>query len=111
MMLVKAARGDGSWEMFEAPSGLSYLGTHNLIAVPDGDHDFFEDERFPHAERIHVLTQDAIVLGDSTSKQDTILVRWVRWENQDSEPWSELLVSAHPVYVCNERGDTVEALR
>lgn len=110
MMLVKAARGDGSWELFEAGSELSYLDSHHQISVlATEDYEYGSDERFPSRSLTYIFDKGAPVLKVK-GKDDVILVRWVRWWcNKRGE--SMLLITAHAVFICNEQGDTVEALR
>lgn len=112
MMLVKAhsndwTEGPACWELYEAHSDLRYLSRDQVIDVPVGDYDFSEDTRFPYSNITHVTTlhkTDAV-----GNKQPNYHLRWVLWRDADGQ--LHKLITDAPVYILNDRGDTIEALR
>lgn len=113
MMIVKAASGGGAWEMWEATHELRFLGPQNVIAVPSkhspkvGGYAYGEDTRFPWADSHHVIELfDTDAEGNPV---DELFVRWVTWRDRNDRP--HILITDGPVYICNERGDTVERLQ
>lgn len=113
-MIVKAHLGDGHWGLWEAEFDLTFLGHNCFIDVPvvheeNTDHDYWSDDRFPlpgPEGLIHVhYTQSR---DDGDPPKDMHLMRWVRWYTAGQ---THLLITDGPVYICNDRGDTIEALR
>lgn len=111
MMLIKAHRGDGVYDLYEADR-VSFLTQGCAIEIPAGHHPFSEDERFPSGwEFCHVVYPDDQVLRPDGPDSEAIrLVRWVQWFHPTREE-CHLLVTDGAVYICNEQGDTIEALR
>lgn len=116
-MIVKAYQGDGRWQLWSA-TDLEFLGQPTMIEVPDGDHAYSEDDRFPKGwEYLHHLrTQDPYEEGESGDSEHPGTTRrfrferWVKWTDPaDGE--RHILVTDGPVYICNDDGQTIEALR
>lgn len=113
-MIIKAHLGDGVWGMWEAEFDVTFLGHHCFIDVPVGDHDYWSDERFPlpgpegliHVH--HTEASDDRGLDGGDSPKVGHVMRWVRWR---TEGQTHLLITDGPVYICNDQGDTIEALR
>lgn len=109
-MIVKAYSGDGSWELFEAER-ISFLGQGSAVEVPEDDHAFHEDGRFPLGwSALHFRdTREPHRPDPDSGDVPFRLMRWVMWfDPHDDE--CHLLVTDGPVYICNDSGDTVEAL-
>lgn len=117
MLLVKHHVGHGAWHVHETFGGLEFTGPHVLteilasptggrygLSTPDG-RDFWaaEMDRLPR----HDLEAEVVLV--SLSEEGRTWVRWVSWLNERGE--RELLVTDAPVYLMNERGNTVESLR
>lgn len=118
MMLVKVHCGDGVYDLYEA-EGLSFLGQGCALEIPaeedmeERGHRFSVDERFPAGQDCtHVVyTAPPLAPSDRDAGDPRIrLVRWVAWYTPGKDE-KHLLVTDGPVFLCNERGDTVEALR
>lgn len=113
-MIVKAYADDGRWDLWEGER-MSFLGQGNAISVDDVEHRYSDDIRFPdgweyfHLYRIGTPLCDPVTVEDP-DPQAFRLVRWVKWFDPREGEW-HLLVSDGPVFICNDRGDTVEALR
>lgn len=105
MLLVKTHVGDGAWKIFEADRDVEWLGSHAMIEIPaHDDHDFWEDERFPtddtgtlHMPECHVL------------EVRSRFVHWAKWF--DAKGVGHILITSDPIFICNDRGDTIEAIR
>lgn len=118
-MIVKAYTGDGCWEMWQALGSVQFLGHHTEIAVkvldPDIlDHDFWADARFPTDDvgmmMFHPVGQ---AFCEGGTDQDTTCTRffgWVKWYDTGASD-TLMLVTDGPVYICNDAGDTIEAIR
>jgi len=111
-MIIKAYAADGAWNLYEG-TDVEYLGDSNYIQLAEGDHDLQADDRFPLTgdDIVHLL-QTGAVLDDSHAKDGPYrLVRWVKWFDHRDRTRRTVLITDGPVYICNDRGDTVEALR
>lgn len=140
MLLIKTHIGHGVWDLREADTGLKHLGSHNLIGVkaPGADadsesdfpseaggywldpvtqtpmsadtYDFWRDERFPTdgVEELHIF----VLNSDAGGKHDDDgpLLRWVRYTDPNDHR-TQMVIANTPIFICNERGDTIESLR
>jgi len=88
-MLIKAYTHDGSWQLHEAESSVTFK---HGVAWTD-----VEEKREDDWDFYHQPTPQGSVW------------RWVSWT--DPLGSTHLLASAAAVYICNDSGDTVEALR
>lgn len=119
MMLIKHHVGHGAWHLHEAHDGIEYSGPHITFEVyaksKDGPRYQLEvadgsDFWSAHLDQIprHDCEAEVVLLSLHGNPQRTY-VRLMSWINGSGE--RELLVTDAPVFVCNEHGDTVEALR
>lgn len=110
MLLIKTYAGNGSWDLREAESGLRHLGSHNLEIAKDRDHDFWADDRYPThgVTQLHVF----VLTADEGGKHDAngALCRWVVYTDPNDHR-CQMVIANTPIYICNERGDTIESLR
>lgn len=106
MMLIKTHLGDGNWVMFEAHSELEYLGNNCAIELTvDDDTNLWKDSRFP----THGVDEIHCWITPDTADMNPAFVGWIKWRDRD---WTRhMLVHQHPVFICNDRGDTVESIR
>lgn len=112
MMLIKIHRGDDVYEMHEGVR-VSFLGQGRAIEIPaEEDHEFSMADRFPVGQNFtHVVyTTPPIEPKDTANHPRIRLVRWVEWYHPERDE-KHLLVTDGEVYLCNDRGDTIEALR
>lgn len=126
-MIIKVPDGEGAWSIFEVEKDLRYTTTviafgpdDRLVTFEDFDDPdrhlgreeidrgatWFEDERFPSAIESTTVHE---VAARGKVVDDRVWVRWVSWS--DAEDYSHMLVTGSPVYICNDQGDTIEALR
>lgn len=104
MLLIKAHHpADDSFEFFEAAGDLLFLDGGATVAISAGDDNSLSDHRFPQAAWTHVVFTEPGEPGQSR------YVRWIRWRDVGGD--SHRLITDAAVYICNDRGDTIEALR
>lgn len=115
MMFIKAHCGDGVFDVYEGER-ISFLGQGCAVEIPaeedaerEGYH-FSVDERFPVGQDYTHVVYTAPPLEPERDGNRIRLVRWVQWYHPVREE-CHLLVSDGEIYLLNERGDTVEALR
>jgi hypothetical protein len=111
-MIIKAYAGDGQWNLYEG-TDVEYLGAGSLVQVTEGDHELQRDERFPLTgdDVVHFL-QTGAVLDDSHATDGPYrLMRWVKWFDHRDRTRRTVLITDGDVFICNDRGDTIEALR
>lgn len=116
MLLVKALAENDAWEVFEAHKHLRYLGNRYFIEIPIfvNDNAYLEHDigrvttdQLPPAD----ITHFTCLMNPNDQDVETTkgLFHWVTWRDQFDE--THRLVTDGPVYICNERGDTIESLR
>lgn len=113
MMYVKANTGGGHWDLYEAER-ISFLGQGSAIEVPDADHAYSEDDRFPNGwEYLHLLRVHEPLRAPRQDDGDIPppfrLVRYVRWFDPRADE-CHLLVTDGPVFIMNAEGRTIEAM-
>lgn len=106
-MIIKTYTGDGSWDLRQSTGNVRHLGAPNVVSIPDRNHDFWADERFPTngVDVLHIL-----VLPDGKKDKKGLLVRWVVFTDP-TDHQTQMIVANTPIFICNDRGDTVESLR
>jgi hypothetical protein len=114
-MFVKFHTG-GGWRIVDAGVDVRHIHQHGRIEVPDGDYDWgraIADGDLPlpttgeWADVIVVALTSPI--ADDKHERPYRLCRWVTWT--DHRGGDVLLITDSAVFVCNDRGDTIEALR
>lgn len=105
-MIVKAARGNGQWQLWQADFELQFLGHNSGVVVPSTDPDLWDHEHIPTDDVDRLIFLDP---EGWTRKSDAVemMVRWVKWY---TSPETHLLVTNGPVYILNDDGQTIEAL-
>lgn len=110
-MMIKANIGNGEWKLFQAGTDVEFQSSQKFTDVePDYDYDYWSDDRFPKPDeggRFYVYYPSYEESGQIMDN-GRIGVRWVTWVNQDAR---QTLVTDGPVYILNDQGTTVEALR
>jgi hypothetical protein len=115
-MIIKAYAGDGSWNLYEG-TDVEYLGPQNYVHVsfPDGREDggYSTDERFPTTgdDVLHIIHSGAVLADSHATDGPYRLMRWVKWFDHRDRTRRTVLITDGPVFICNDRGDTVESIR
>ena len=114
MFIIKAYEGDGAWALWEADR-VSLLGPNQTVEVEldDDGRPQIAGDQIPSTganDERYVLTPGAVnrLDGSDESPRQVRYMRWIEWDLAGAHT---LLVTDGPVFVCNDRGDTVEALR
>lgn len=127
-MLIKAHAGDGIWELFPAAGSVRFSDTtldvpnqdvtFDCSREPDGADDsdrrldYCVDFHVPHAKWLHhfnVHEHERITRGAEEPPPERRREHWVYWVNADGD--DHTLITDSVVFLCNERGDTIESLR
>lgn len=111
-MIVKAYKGDGEWQLWQADFELQFLGGNTEIWVAEHDHDYWVDERFPTDDvdmLLHVNDPNGLraPAKNGDLSEPGVFVRWVKWY---TSPQTFMLVTNGPIYILNDEGRTIEAL-
>jgi hypothetical protein len=111
-MIIKAYAGDGAWNLYEG-TDVEYLGDSSHVHLTEGDDELQTDERFPlTGDDVVVVIKAGAALNDDREEGGPYrLVRWVKWFDRRDRTRRTVLITDGPVYICNDRGDTVERLR
>lgn len=111
-MIIKASRGNGQWQLWQADFELQFLGHGTDILVPEDDHDYWDDDRFPTDDvdmLIHVDDPNGQRAPNAAGHEgrSDVFVKWVKWY---TSPNTMMIVTNGPVYILNDEGRTIEAL-
>jgi hypothetical protein len=108
-MIIKAYAGDGVWNLYEG-TDVEFLGDSNYVQLAEGDPDL---QHFPlTGDDVVIVIKAGAALDDNHAKDGPYrLVRWVKWFDNRDRTRRTVLITDGPVYICNDRGDTIEALR
>jgi hypothetical protein len=103
---------DGAWVLHQTDTNVRFLGSGSRIEITGEDHDVVEDVNLPRPidpdgwHTIHTVLTSPVLA--SSEHRDHRLCSWVAW-TKDGE--DHLLITDSPVFICNDEGKTVEAIR
>jgi hypothetical protein len=116
-MIIKANVGEGGWRLFDDASQVEFLDRQSHIVVAEGDHDFKSDERFPSPSNgdanhlIHVVQLQEPIQNTHFQGYGTEPYRLMRWVTWRTGTTYHSLITDSEVFILNDQGATVEALR
>lgn len=107
-MIIKTRLNNGAWKVFQGLD-VEYLDRRSKIELPS---DLIVDDIL-HGEVSGLPSDwDTIHVDEPFSTNDSPITmgKWVKWEDPETGEIN-LLVTCNEVYVCNDEGQTLEALR
>lgn len=97
-------RSGNECDIFGAGCDLTYLHPKQIVEVEvleNGEMDF-EGAGIQKTERTAVLV--------NSKDKNKVFVRWVEWQHPETGEHM-MLITDRSVFICNDQGDTVEALK